>query len=53
VAFGGPDLRNAFATSARVGIDEAALADQPLAGGVFAFPVDVPGVAATPAKLRA
>jgi sugar lactone lactonase YvrE len=53
LAFGGPDLKTAFATSARIGLDEAALAGQPLAGGVFAFPVDVPGVATTPARLGA
>lgn len=43
IAFGGPDLRTAYATTARVGLDPAAAADQPLAGGLFAFPVDVPG----------
>jgi D-xylonolactonase len=44
IAFGGPDLRTAFATTARIGLDEAGLRDQPLAGGLFAFPVDVPGL---------
>jgi xylono-1,5-lactonase len=44
VAFGGPDLRTGYATTARVGLDDAALARQPLAGGLFAFAVDVPGV---------
>jgi xylono-1,5-lactonase len=53
VAFGGPDLKTAFATSARIGIEPADLEAQPLAGGVFAFPVDVPGRAVTPAKLSA
>lgn len=43
IAFGGPDLRTAFATTARIGLDQAAAAEQPLAGGLFAFPVDVPG----------
>lgn len=43
IAFGGPDLRTAYATTARIGLDEAALEEQPLAGGLFAFPVDVPG----------
>lgn len=43
IAFGGPELRTAYATTARVGLDDAALAGQPLAGGLFAFPVDVPG----------
>ena len=53
LAFGGPDLKTAFATTARAGLDEAALAEQSLAGGIFAFPVDVPGVAVTPARLDA
>ncbi len=43
VAFGGPDLRTAFVTTARVGLDAAALAAQPLAGALFAFDAPVPG----------
>lgn len=43
IALGGPDLRTAYATTARIGLDPAALATQPLAGGLFAFRVDVPG----------
>jgi sugar lactone lactonase YvrE len=53
VAFGGPDRKTGFATSARIGIDAAGLEQQPLAGGLFSFPVDVPGAAVTPAKLSA
>ena len=53
LAFGGPDLKTAFATTARAGLDEAALAEQPLAGGVFSFAVDVPGAVVTPARLDA
>lgn len=45
IAFGGNDGRTAFVTSAKTGLDAAALAAQPLAGGIFAFRVDVPGVA--------
>ncbi len=45
VVFGGDDGCTAFVTSARTGLDEAALSAQPGAGGVFAFRVDVPGVA--------
>lgn len=45
IAFGGDDGCTAFVTSARTGLDAAALAAQPGAGGVFAFRVDVPGVA--------
>jgi sugar lactone lactonase YvrE len=44
IAFGGEDGRTAFVTSATTGLDDAALATQPHAGGVFAFRVDVPGV---------
>ncbi len=45
IALGGPDLRTAFATTARKGLSDADLAAQPLAGGLFAFEVGVPGVA--------
>jgi sugar lactone lactonase YvrE len=37
VAFGGPDLRTAYVTTARKGLDAGALAAQPLAGSLFAF----------------
>lgn len=40
IALGGPDGRTGYATTARKGLDEAALATQPLAGDLFAFPVD-------------
>jgi sugar lactone lactonase YvrE len=53
IAFGGPDLKTAFATTARDNMDEAALAEQPLAGGLFAFPVDVPGRPAARAIIAA
>ena len=43
VALGGPDLRTAYATTARKGLNDEALAGQPDAGGLFAFEVDVPG----------
>ena len=43
VALGGPELRTAYVTTARKGLDDAALADQPDAGALFAFEVDVPG----------
>ena len=45
-AFGGPDLRHLYITTARKGLDGAALAEQPNAGGVFRVRVDTPGVAA-------
>jgi sugar lactone lactonase YvrE len=43
LAFGGPDLSTAFVTTARVGLDAAALAEQPLAGSLFAFDAPAPG----------
>ncbi len=45
IVFGGDDGCTAFVTSARTGLDSDALTAQPDAGGVFAFRVDVPGVA--------
>ncbi|MBO9671740.1 MAG: SMP-30/gluconolactonase/LRE family protein, partial [Sphingobium sp.] len=48
IAFGGADLRTAFVTSARAGLDETILAAQPHAGALFSFPVDVPGFAQAP-----
>jgi xylono-1,5-lactonase len=44
--FGGPDMRTLFVTSARVGLTPEQLADQPLAGGLFAMAMDSPGVPA-------
>ncbi|MGE4411335.1 MAG: SMP-30/gluconolactonase/LRE family protein [Sphingobium sp.] len=48
IAFGGEDLRTAFVTSARTGLDEKELALQPLAGSILSFPVDVPGLPEQP-----
>ena len=45
IAFGGPDLRTAYATTARQLLKPAQLKEQPLAGGLFEFRIDVPGVA--------
>lgn len=44
-AFGGPDLATLFVTSARIGLDDAALASQPQAGGLFALVPGVRGIA--------
>jgi sugar lactone lactonase YvrE len=44
VALGGRDLKTAFVTTARKGLSAEELAAQPLAGGLFAFEVDVPGL---------
>jgi sugar lactone lactonase YvrE len=43
IAFGGPDLRTAFVTTARVGLNDIQLVKQPLAGGLFAFDAPVAG----------
>jgi D-xylonolactonase len=45
IAFGGPDLRTAFATTAAVGLGEEERRKFPLAGGVFSFRVAAPGQA--------
>jgi len=45
LAFGGDDLRTAFVTTARKGLSEQELAAQPLAGGLFSFRVETPGLA--------
>jgi sugar lactone lactonase YvrE len=43
-AFGGPDRRTLYITSARKGLAAAELTAQPLAGGLFALRVDAPGL---------
>jgi D-xylonolactonase len=45
LAFGGEDLRTVYATTARLHLKPEALAEQPQAGDLFEFRVDVPGVA--------
>lgn len=42
-AFGGPDLTTLYITSARIGLSDAALDRQPMAGSLFAIDVDTPG----------
>ena len=44
-AFGGPDLRTLYITSARSGLSDEQLKAEPLAGGLFAIEVGEPGVA--------
>lgn len=51
LAFGGADLATAYVTTARKGLDDAALAAQPQAGDLFAFAAPVPGFAAAPVAL--
>ena len=46
-AFGGPDLRTLFVTSARSGLSAEQLEREPLAGGLFAVSLDEPGVPAS------
>lgn len=44
LAFGGPELKTVYATTAWKGLNPAERAAQPLAGGLFAFDVDTPGL---------
>ena len=44
IALGGADFRTAFATTARQGLSAMELEQQPQAGNLFAFEVDVPGL---------
>lgn len=45
LAFGGPGLRTAYVTTARQLLTPEDIDRQPFAGGLFAFEVDVPGIA--------
>ena len=45
IALGGADLRTAYATTARHALNAEQLAREPLAGALFSFGVDVPGIA--------
>ena len=45
-AFGGRDMNELYITSARKGLDEAALSQYPLTGGVFRLKSDVEGMPA-------
>jgi xylono-1,5-lactonase len=45
-AFGGPELRTLFITSARVGLSEEQLRAEPLAGGLFALATEAIGLPA-------
>ena len=47
-AFGGPDLTHLYVTSARDGLSEAQLAEQPQAGGLFVIEPAVAGLPITP-----
>lgn len=52
VAFGGPDLRTGYVTTARAGLSETDLGSQPAAGHLFSFAAPTAGLAATPLRLR-
>jgi D-xylonolactonase len=43
-AFGGDDLRTVYATTARKGLSDEDLLAQPLAGGLFTFRAETPGL---------
>jgi xylono-1,5-lactonase len=47
VAFGGPDYRSVFVTTAWTGLSATQRAEQPLAGDLFCFESDVPGQKST------
>lgn len=47
-AFGGPDLKQLYITSASIGLDEAARARQPHAGGLFTLSPGIRGLAEVP-----
>jgi sugar lactone lactonase YvrE len=47
-AFGGPDLRTLYVTTARQELSGEALERWPRSGGIFAFRVDAPGLPETP-----
>jgi D-xylonolactonase len=51
VAFGGPDLRTGYVTTARTGLSAAEMAEQPLAGGLFCFDAPAPGLALPEVRL--
>ncbi|HYE27814.1 MAG TPA: SMP-30/gluconolactonase/LRE family protein [Allosphingosinicella sp.] len=51
LAFGGSDGRTAYATTARQGLKPDQLDEQPEAGSLFAFRVDVPGIASPLVRL--
>jgi sugar lactone lactonase YvrE len=44
VAFGGPELKTLYVTTARTGRSEDELAAFPHSGGLFSMPVEVPGL---------
>lgn len=51
LAFGGDDLRTAYVTTAWKGLSAAERKAQPLAGGLFSFRVEIPGLPQHEARL--
>ncbi|WP_114522463.1 SMP-30/gluconolactonase/LRE family protein [Altererythrobacter sp. ZODW24] len=51
LAFGGEDLKTVFVTTARKGLSDEALEEQPLAGSLFAFDSPVAGAVTSPVRL--
>lgn len=51
IAFGGPDLKTVYATTAAKHLDAAGREREPLAGDLFRFTVDVPGMPLPEARL--
>jgi xylono-1,5-lactonase len=51
LAFGGPDYRTAFVTTAWKGLTPSQRAEQPLAGDLFRFETDVAGLPSYEARL--
>lgn len=52
LAFGGAGIATAFVTTARIGLSEAELADQPLAGSLFRFDAPTAGLAVPAVRLN-
>lgn len=49
--FGGPDHQTLFITTARAGLDEKAVREQPFAGGIFAVETRTRGLPPTPCSI--
>jgi xylono-1,5-lactonase len=51
MAFGGDDLKTVYVTTARIGLDDAVLAAEPMAGSLFSFRSEVAGYRHAPVAL--
>jgi len=52
LAFGGPDLKTAYFTTAAQGLSMKERAEQPFAGDLFSCRMNIAGVATTPFKTK-